>query len=245
MSGTTLSSSAFTSSSPSSTSASSPGALSRFWRLSYSDISSRLVEYRHFLNVDRSRNWSIMLARAGGQALNFTAMFVLLPMLRSATHSILHLSFFFRYFQINSIFLHFLLWWLEATQGLHQNLPPPLFKPNVQAQYYQIEAEGLQLSPSFGQVSTPPILNLGPQTYLSLSNCTIFIIQSTRNLAIPSCYCCRHVSVHRLTGYLIVFYSLIHTGAHLANLGKPFLWLVLIVPPIKTRDQVHQSVPCS
>ena len=33
----------------------------------------------------------------------------------------------------------------------------------------------------------------------------------------------RHVSVHRLTGYLIVFYSLIHTGAHLANLGKvPF-----------------------
>ena len=92
MSGTTLSSSAFTSSSPSSTSASSPGALSRFWRLSYSDISSRLVEYRHFLNVDRSRNWSIMLARAGGQALNFTAMFVLLPMLRSATHSIFYSS---------------------------------------------------------------------------------------------------------------------------------------------------------
>ena len=30
----------------------------------------------------------------------------------------------------------------------------------------------------------------------------------------------RHVSVHRFTGYLIVFYSVVHTGAHLANLGN-------------------------
>lgn len=91
-------------------------------------FASRLVEYRHFLNVDRSRNWSIMLARAGGQALNFTAMFVLLPMLRLSITKL-------------------------RQKGFNYLLPLD-----------------------------------------------------------------KHVSVHRLTGYLIVFYSLIHTGAHLANL---------------------------
>jgi len=53
-----------------------------FWTINLSLIVSRLVEYRNAINVDGSRNWSIMIARASGQCLNFSCMFVLLPMLR-------------------------------------------------------------------------------------------------------------------------------------------------------------------
>ena len=53
-----------------------------FFVINLSLFVSRLVEYRHALNVDFSRGWSIMLARACGQCLNFTCMFVLLPMCR-------------------------------------------------------------------------------------------------------------------------------------------------------------------
>jgi len=112
-------------------------------------FASRLVEYRHFLNIDNSRNWSIMLARAAGQALNFTAMFVLLPMLRLSITKL-------------------------RQKGFNYLLPLD-----------------------------------------------------------------KHVSVHRLTGYLIVFYSLIHTGAHLANLVMnvlvdplAFLLLNRALPPL-------------
>ena len=68
---------------------------------------------------------------------------------------------------------------IDAAQDLNEAPLSFLFKQNAQAEYYQIEAEGLQLSPSFGQVSStlPPLFNLcPPQT--SFSNCIIFIIQS-------------------------------------------------------------------
>ena len=88
------------------------------------------------------------------------------------THSkcTVHIMFWYIWYQVN--FVDLFVVFVDATQDLNQTLQTPLsflFEPNVQAEYYQIEAEGLQLSPSFGQVSTPPILNLGPQTYLSLS----------------------------------------------------------------------------
>ena len=53
-----------------------------FFVINLSLIVSRLVGFRQTVNVDGSRNWAIMIARAGGQCLNFTCMFVLLPMLR-------------------------------------------------------------------------------------------------------------------------------------------------------------------
>jgi len=52
---------------------------------------SRSVDYWHFKNADGSRNWCILLARACGQCLNFTSMFLLVLMLR---HSITKLREF-------------------------------------------------------------------------------------------------------------------------------------------------------
>ena len=76
---------------------------------------------------------------------------------------------------------------VNGAQDLHQSLQTALsslFKPNVQAQYYQIEAEGLQLSPSFGQVSAPSLLNLCPQTSLFLNLHNLHHSTPTQNLAI-------------------------------------------------------------
>ena len=53
-----------------------------FFVINLSLIVSRLVGFRQTVNVDGSRNWAIMIARAAGQCLNFTCVFVLLPMLR-------------------------------------------------------------------------------------------------------------------------------------------------------------------
>ena len=101
-----------------------------FFVINLSLIVSRLVEFRHSVNVDGSRNWAVMIARAGGQCLNFTCMFVLLPMLRLSVTKLRQKGF------------NYLL---------------PLVK---------------------------------------------------------------HTSFHRMTGHLIVVYSLIHTLAHIVNLGE-------------------------
>ena len=74
---------------------------------------------------------------------------------------------------------------VDGAQDLHQSLQTALssiFKPNVQAQYYQIEAEGLQLSPSFGQVSALPHSLTSAHRHLSFSTCTIFISQSRHEI---------------------------------------------------------------
>ena len=93
-------------------------------------IVSRLVGFRQTVNVDGSRNWAIMIARAAGQCLNFTCMFVLLPMLRLSVTKM-------------------------RQKGFNYLLPLD-----------------------------------------------------------------KHTSFHRMTGHLIVVYSLIHTLAHIVNLGE-------------------------
>lgn len=91
---------------------------------------ARFYEYWNFKNYDYSRNWWIIFARACGQGLNFTSMFILVLMLR---HSITKLR----------------------EMGLAVILPLD-----------------------------------------------------------------RHIYFHKVTGRLIVVYSLIHTVAHLGNLCK-------------------------
>ena len=90
---------------------------------------SRLVEYKDTINVDGTRAWSLMLARGAGQCLNFTCMFVLLPMLRLSMTKL-------------------------RQKGFNYLLPLD-----------------------------------------------------------------KHTSFHRMTGRLIVVYSLLHTFAHVSNLG--------------------------
>ena len=101
-----------------------------FFVINLSLIVSRLVGFRQTVNVDGSRNWAIMIARAGGQCLNFTCMFVLLPMLRLSVTKL-------------------------RQKGFNYLLPLD-----------------------------------------------------------------KHTSFHRMTGHLIVVYSLIHTLAHIVNLGE-------------------------
>ncbi len=100
---------------------------------------SRFYTFRNFKNYDYTRNWWIILARACGQCLNFTSMFILVLMLR---HCITKLR------------------------------------------------------------------ELGLAVLLPLD---------------------RHIYFHKVTGRLIVIYSLVHTGAHLGNLCKysseVFLWI--------------------
>ncbi|XP_023338172.1 NADPH oxidase 5 [Eurytemora carolleeae] len=96
-------------------------------------IISRLVGYRHTKNLDGSRNWALMVARAAGQCLNFCCTFVLVPMLRLSVTKL-------------------------REKGLNYLLPLD-----------------------------------------------------------------KHVSFHALTGKLIGVYSLIHTVAHLVNLGMNIL----------------------
>ena len=91
---------------------------------------SRIFTFWDFKNHDGTRNWWVIVARAGGQALNFTSMFILVLMLR---HSITRMR----------------------EMGLAVILPLD-----------------------------------------------------------------RHIYFHKVTGRLIVLYSLIHTGAHLGNLCK-------------------------
>lgn len=91
---------------------------------------ARCYEYRNFKNYDYTRNWWIIMARACGQGLNFTSMFILVLMLR---HGITKLR----------------------EMGLAVLLPLD-----------------------------------------------------------------RHIYFHKITGRLIVVYSLVHTGAHLGNLFK-------------------------
>jgi hypothetical protein len=43
---------------------------------------ARFYEYWNFKNYDYTRNWWIIVARACGQGLNFTSMFILVLMLR-------------------------------------------------------------------------------------------------------------------------------------------------------------------
>ena len=93
---------------------------------------ARFYEYWNYKNYDYSRNWWIIFARACGQGLNFTSMFILVLMLR---HSITKLR----------------------EMGLAVILPLD-----------------------------------------------------------------RHIYFHKVTGRLIVVYSLIHTVAHLGNLCKTF-----------------------
>ena len=106
-----------------------------FWLFNLSLFVSRLVEYSGTVNVDGSRNWSLMLARGAGQCLNFTCMFVLLPMLRLSMTKL-------------------------RQKGFNYLLPLD-----------------------------------------------------------------KHTSFHRMTGQLIVVYSLLHTFAHVSNLGPYFLAL--------------------
>ena len=101
-----------------------------FFVINLSLIVSRLVGFRHSVNVDGSRNWAIMIARAGGQCLNFTCMFVLLPMLRLSVTKL-------------------------RQKGFNYLLPLD-----------------------------------------------------------------KHTSFHRMTGHLIVVYSLLHALAHIVNLGQ-------------------------
>ena len=105
---------------------------------------ARFYEYWNFKNYDYSRNWWIIFARACGQGLNFTSMFILVLMLR---HSITKLR----------------------EMGLAVILPLD-----------------------------------------------------------------RHIYFHKVTGRLIVVYSLIHTVAHLGNLCKASeFWYFLSKNPSK------------
>ena len=100
-----------------------------FFVINLSLFVSRLVEFRDAVNVDGSRAWSLMFARAAGQCLNFTCMFVLLPMLRLSMTKL-------------------------RQKGFNYLLPLD-----------------------------------------------------------------KHTSFHRMTGHLIVVYSIVHTLAHIINLG--------------------------
>ena len=104
-----------------------------FFLLNLGLFVSRFYTFWDFKNYDYTRNWWIIFARAAGQCLNFTSMFILVVMLR---HSITKLR----------------------EMGLAVILPLD-----------------------------------------------------------------RHIYFHKVTGRLIVVYSLIHTGAHMGNLCKFFL----------------------
>lgn len=93
---------------------------------------ARVVTFWDFKNYDHTRNWWIIMARACGQGLNFTSMFILIVMLR---HSITKLR------------------------------------------------------------------EMGISVILPLD---------------------RHIYFHKVTGRLIVIYSLVHTAAHMGNLCKLF-----------------------
>ena len=91
---------------------------------------AKIFQFWNFKNYDFTRNWWIIFAKASGQGLNFTSIFILIVMLR---HSITKLR------------------------------------------------------------------EMGLSTILPLD---------------------QHIYIHKVTGKLIVFYSLIHAGAHLGNLCK-------------------------